>query len=251
MAGMEFKQTVIEALKYYVYCLVDPRDNKIFYIGKGYGNRVFQHAQNALDENLGSLKLDTIRDIIKANLSVKYYIVRHGLTAEEAYLVESVLIDVFTYHQFNLESVLTNVQAGHHQWDKGVKTVEEINALYDCAELVPEQQNKLLCFIINKTYNRPSVDYYGTRENIYEATRKYWRLDGNRAKHADYVLATYQGVVRAVFKPTRWYISKKIFETGARWEFEGVEVSDSPYLNKSVKGYIRKGNRSSFIYINM
>ena len=31
---MEFKQTVIEALQYYVFCLVDPRDKKIFYIGK-------------------------------------------------------------------------------------------------------------------------------------------------------------------------------------------------------------------------
>ena len=47
---MEFKQTVIEALQYYVYCLVDPRDNKIFYVGKGYGNRVFNHAADSLNE---------------------------------------------------------------------------------------------------------------------------------------------------------------------------------------------------------
>lgn len=248
---MEFKQSVIEALKYYVYCLVDPRDNKIFYIGKGYGNRVFQHAQNALDENLANLKLDTIRDIIKANLSVKYYIIRHALTEEEAYLVESVLIDVFTYDLFNLESVLTNIQAGHHQWDKGVKTIEEINSLYDCSELVPGHQDRLICININKTYNRPEADFFGTRDNIYEATRKYWKLNGNRAKQADYVLATYQGIVRAVFKPTRWFISNRQFDTGDRWEFEGVEVPDSPYLNTSVKDYIRPGNQNPFFYINM
>ena len=35
-----FKQSVIEGLKYYVYALVDPRDNRIFYVGKGTGNRV-------------------------------------------------------------------------------------------------------------------------------------------------------------------------------------------------------------------
>lgn len=34
----EFQPAVIEALKYYVYCLVNPRDKKIFYIGKGKGN---------------------------------------------------------------------------------------------------------------------------------------------------------------------------------------------------------------------
>lgn len=35
----EFQPAVIEALKYYVYCLVNPKDNKIFYIGKGKGNK--------------------------------------------------------------------------------------------------------------------------------------------------------------------------------------------------------------------
>ena len=38
----EFKTSVIEALQYYVYCLVDPRSNKIFYIGKGHDNRIFK-----------------------------------------------------------------------------------------------------------------------------------------------------------------------------------------------------------------
>lgn len=248
---MEFKKSVIEALQFYVYCLVDPRDNRIFYIGKGSGNRVFQHAQNALDNHSDNLKLDTIRDIIKDGLSVKYYIIHHGLTEEESYLVESVLIDMFTYAQFNKESILTNIQAGHHQWDKGVKTIEEVNALYDCAKLVPVNQDKLICININKTYNQYDVDCYGTRDNTYEATRKYWRLNGNRAKQADYVLATYQGIVRAVFKPTKWFISEKHFDKGVRWEFEGTEVIDSPYLNTSVKEYIHQGNQNPILYINM
>lgn len=38
-----FSQSVIEKLKYYVYLLQDPRDNSVFYVGKGVGNRVFQH----------------------------------------------------------------------------------------------------------------------------------------------------------------------------------------------------------------
>lgn len=31
-----------EGLKYYVYALVDPRDNRIFYVGKGTGNVVYR-----------------------------------------------------------------------------------------------------------------------------------------------------------------------------------------------------------------
>ena len=248
---MEFKQTVIESLASYVYCLVDPRTNKIFYIGKGKDNRVFQHASDAIKETDGSFKLDTIREIIRSNLEVKYYIIRHGLTDDEALLLESTLIDVFTYKCFNLESVLTNIQAGHHQWDKGVKTIEEINLLYDCADLNPVPGDKLICININKTYDRQDNDQSGIRNNIYDATRRYWRLNGARAKKADYVLATYRGIVRAVFKPLHWMVSEKFFQSGPRWEFEGPEVLESPYLNTSVKDFIHHGNQNPILYINM
>ena len=42
-----FSTAIIEKINYYIYCLVDPRNQNIFYIGKGIGNRVFQHARGA------------------------------------------------------------------------------------------------------------------------------------------------------------------------------------------------------------
>ena len=118
-----FNQRTIESLAYYVYALIDPRDNRIFYIGKGKGNRIFQHAKDALDDSDQSLKLDIIRSILRDGREVGLYILRHNLTEETAYVVESVLIDLLTYRKFNKTSILANIAAGHHQWDEGSSSV--------------------------------------------------------------------------------------------------------------------------------
>lgn len=76
---MEFKQSVKEVLGYYVYALVDQRDSKIFYIGKGKDDRVFQHAAAAIADNNCDLKLDTIQNIKSEGKEVIHYIIRHNL----------------------------------------------------------------------------------------------------------------------------------------------------------------------------
>ena len=71
------------ALGYYVYALVDPRDNRVFYVGKGRGDRVFQHARGTLTEKSQSLELDTIRSILDEGKLVHCYILRHNLTEKK------------------------------------------------------------------------------------------------------------------------------------------------------------------------
>jgi len=44
----EFSQSIIEQLGFYVYLLIDPETEQIFYIGKGTGNRIFAHINQAL-----------------------------------------------------------------------------------------------------------------------------------------------------------------------------------------------------------
>lgn len=126
-----FNQQTIESLAYYVYALVDPRDNRIFYIGKGKGNRVFQHAKDSLNENDTSLKLDIIRSILQEGKQVGLFILRHNLTEEVAFIVESTLIDLLTYRKFNKTNQLANIVAGHHQWDEGIKDIDEIDTIYN------------------------------------------------------------------------------------------------------------------------
>ena len=65
-----FSQAVIENLQYYVYFLLDPRGDNVFYIGKGIGNRVFNHMEGAIADRIESEKLDTIRDIINSGYKV-------------------------------------------------------------------------------------------------------------------------------------------------------------------------------------
>lgn len=236
-----FSQKVQEELGYYVYCLVDPRDRKIFYVGKGVGNRVFAHAGDALEyEEVSTDKLDKIREIIACGYEVEHYIIRHRLTEEDAFTVESVLIDFLTYQEFNTDSLLTNIVAGHHQWDEGIKTADEIKQMYDCEPLQLQKGHKLLMVSLNRTYIQKTPEGMKVRSDLYEITRGHWRVSKANADQVDYVLGVYRGVVRCVIKPTsKWKQSRGKSKT-TRYYVEGVtddEKGNELYLNKDVTAY--------------
>ena len=73
-------------LPYYVYELRDPRDNSVFYVGKGKGNRV----DAARDE--GQPVGERICRIVEGGHEVKRIVIGRFRTEDEALAVESVLI---------------------------------------------------------------------------------------------------------------------------------------------------------------
>lgn len=246
-----FKQSVIEGLKFYVYALVDPRDNCIFYVGKGVGNRVYQHAYAAIADDSQNLKLSTIREIRNLGLEITYYILRHNLTESEAYLVESSIIDLLTYPAFNKENILTNIVSGYHQWDEGIKTDEEINLLYACPPIDPIPGDKLLLVSLNRSYNRSKACGVYRRANDYERARKYWPISSDKADKIDYILGVYRGIVRIVIG-VKGYTTCEVAEDGTvfkrpRFSFVGDIIPDSPYLNKDVTDYPFTGNSVTYI----
>ena len=115
--------------EFYVYALVDPRGDSIFYVGKGQRERVLQHAGQVVVEDTFRDRPDNedhsnkeaartekekrIAEIKIAGLTVIERVLARFNTEDEAYAVESILIH-WVYGRKQEGGILTNVQAGHN-----------------------------------------------------------------------------------------------------------------------------------------
>ena len=79
--------------KWYVYFLIDPRDNQIFYIGKGTGNRMFKHVANVkAGKEPNPIKREIIQELWDEDKEPKYQINAYFWDEKAAYAHESKLI---------------------------------------------------------------------------------------------------------------------------------------------------------------
>jgi hypothetical protein len=78
---------------FYVYALKDPRQkpSKPFYIGKGTGNRAWEHQANVDDSEKGQL----IQAIQDAGFAVLHTIIADNLTEHQSLKIEAELISAF------------------------------------------------------------------------------------------------------------------------------------------------------------
>lgn len=234
----EFPQSAIEKIGYYVYLLIDPPTNKVFYVGKGTGNRVFNHVKMALETPLESDKLEKIRLILSKGKQVKHVIIRHGLTEKEAFEVEAALIDYI-----DIEN-LTNKVIGQHSDSRGLMSIEEIVAEY----LAPEIniiEPVILC-TVNRLFRRNM-----SNEEIYEICRGNWVVGEQREK-AKYAFCVAYGIVRQVFEIQKWCpvtARHKESKTQNRWRFDGIVAQNlQHYIGGNVEKYI--GAQNPIRYVN-
>lgn len=90
---MAYGKSVPEGGKFYVYLLTDPRDGRVFYVGKGTGDRKDHHVRDALAGRITNVaKHRRIADIHACGLKVSVFVVHSGDSEAEAYAVERALI---------------------------------------------------------------------------------------------------------------------------------------------------------------
>ncbi len=237
---LRFPRAVVERLGFYVYALRDPRDDVVFYVGKGVGNRMFAHVSDALEKPSSTEKLDRIRAIHTAGLEVDHEVVRHGLTEDQAFEVESALID-----WLGLEE-LANAVGGHHAEHRGRMTVPEIIARYDAKPVT--LSDPCLLIIVNRRFARNTG-----ADQLYEITRGDWVV-GARRKKARFALAVFRGLVRAAYTIEKW---EPVVSDGAgqerrnRWRFSGRPATELQHLvGGDVASYIGKASQNPVRYVN-
>lgn len=242
----EFSAGVSEQLGYYVYRLIDPRDGNTFYVGKGKGNRVFQHANHGEfdpgQDDAVSAKVQTIRSIHKAGLRVVHIIHRHGMDEPTALEVESALIDAYPG--------LTNIQSGFEGSERGAMNANQINDIYS-REVLDNIEGKFLIIKITNYHIDRVMSEQGIVDReaaIYETVRGWWRLSKHRAEQAEYVIASCYGEVVGVYVPQEWMHHKG----SNRIEFVGEpapsEIADK-YVGKIIPPqYRKKGMASPCLY---
>jgi len=178
MENMKFDSSIFDKLNHYVYRLVDPRNGQTFYVGEGYGNRVFAHVKWVEEQNtkgfyetLGTeeekavlkdkdiknidnvdkyAKLEKIKDIQADGLQVIHIIQRYGMDKKTAHEVESALIDLY-----GLES-LTNQIKGHDA-ERGMKYTQKLKYILEAKEY--EDLDEFKPYMIIKV-RQSTIDYY-------------------------------------------------------------------------------------------
>ena len=105
---------------YYVYLLVDPRNGKIFYVGKGKGDRVLHHERLVKKGRVDNpFKCNIISDILKSGNEVSHYIFESNLSESDAYTLEKNVINGVGIDK------LTNIDTGQlGEKDKIIETAK-------------------------------------------------------------------------------------------------------------------------------
>lgn len=248
-----------EKLGHYVYALRDPRDKKIFYVGKGVNDRVLAHANGMIgNDDPKSMKEQTIKEIHNQGLEVDAWIVQSGLKDHDhAFATESAVYGTLKLLDPSLETAsfaLTNIVVPPNFHESGLIQLEEAIALFGEpaeSQFIPH----------NSVFIKPTTTWRrGMKaEELWEATHGWWIANEKRISAIRYVISIPNFVIRGVWEvPSNGWRQQKRGDRGfdptkdkkPRFGFDSMnDVSESkfPYLmNKSVEHfYTQSGQKQA------
>ncbi len=241
-----FSHKATELLRYYVYLYVDPRNDEVFYVGKGKGNQAFSHLKARTDHE----KVRVLRELAKLNLEPQIEILKYGLTEAEAFHFEANAKEILRMNKLKKNN---HGQRKKHGLRGNWKDV--------AAQLEARQVNLAepgVLILISRAFR-----YGMTPQELYDVTRSAWKV-GEKREKAEYAFAVYRGIVREVYKISRWVPGGTTMQTGDkegqrkdeldRWEFVGKVADDvvrKRYLGKSVRHYFSPGAQNPIQYVNV
>lgn len=254
---------IAERLGRYVYVLVDPRDPRPFYVGKGRGARMLSHGIEAqsLSDDHNSAKLDRIREIRAGGREPEIWIARYGLTESGYTEVEAALIDALgsfpivpatpsaPYRPLERRDELTNRRREESRAGGMVLLSRLIDDL--AAPLLSSEQPLLLITVkpwldLEETVaggrTRPG---YGFKREWFDqtirrrdiglleaATNSWWIASPVEVARQGVLhsVAVFQGVTRGLFEIGPWEQDAR----GNRWGFSGTPILEGELYDQVI-----------------
>jgi hypothetical protein len=234
----QFSRKTTQLLKHYVYVLVDPRTEEIFYVGKGSGSaRPFDHLKmNTAEPTEKDQKIRTLRS---QSIEPRVDILRHGLDARAAKEIEASVIDALGLQN------LSNQNSGADSSERGRMSAMQIEARLGGQPLdISHIAEPVILFHRRDTF---------PESRLYDETRQFWPLSLDRieARNEDgnlkyqFAFAMRGNFVLEIYKILAWYqagttVSSRAFRPRGNkrcWEFIGSVADEKigkKYRNRSL-----------------
>ena len=218
---------------FYVYVLVDPTDESVFYVGKGSKQRLLAHGREAdlaADAKSTSGKVRRIRAIRDSGHEPRVDIVRHSLDESQALLVEAALIEAL--------KGLTNSSDGHGA-EHGRNPLSEYVSRYGAPPVAADAPAVVLIRVGRwrdmVEEMEPGVWRHGnghrpgiSQQELIDSARGWWKISPETIQERGirYAVAVYDGVTRLVMEIGDW-----TQRDDGRRAFTATPVLDGPIFD--------------------